>query len=153
MMKKVLIVYFSATGETEKMAGYIAEGIRFSGQEAVIKKTRDIKGEVDIAGYDGYIFGSPTYSLEAPEPMKKLLGTAEKARLEGKLFGAFGSYSHDVGYKHDTYAPAIIFGEMQRASKIKSFELGPFALKEDIIETAEGMKACQEYGKVFGENL
>jgi flavodoxin len=152
-MKKVLIVYFSATGETEKMAGYIAEGIRFSGQEAIIRKTGDIKGELDIGGYDGYIFGSPTYSLDVPEPMKKVLGTAEKAGLKGKLMGAFGSYTHDVAYKHDTHAPSIIFDEMQRAGKMKPFELGPFTLKEDTIETAEGMKACQDYGKVFGENL
>jgi flavodoxin len=152
-MKKALIVYFSATGETEKMAGYIAEGIRFSGQEPVIRKTAEVKSGADLAGYDGYIFGSPTYSIDVPEPMKKLLGVVEQAGLEGKLVGAFGSYSHDVGYKHDTYAPAIIFDEMRRTTKMKSFELGPFALKEDIIDTSEGMKACQEYGKVFGENL
>lgn len=33
-MKKVLIAYYSAAGTTEKMAGYIAEGVRFSGHEA-----------------------------------------------------------------------------------------------------------------------
>jgi flavodoxin len=152
-MKKVLIAYFSATGETEKMAGYIAEGVRFSGQEATVKKIGDIKNEADLAGYDGYIFGSPTFSLDVPEPMKKFLLMVEKAGLKGKLVGAFGSYSHDVSYKHDAYAPAIIFNEMLRAGQTKSFELGPFALKEDIIETSEGIKACQEYGKVFGENL
>jgi flavodoxin len=152
-MKKVLIAYYSATGETGKMAGYIAEGVRFSGQEATIRKTGNIKSEADIAGYDGYIFGSPTFSQEVPEPMKKFLIKAKKAGLKGKLIGAFGSYSHDIGYKHDIYAPAIIFDEMLRAGQTKTFELGPFALKEDIIEAAEGMKACQEYGKVFGENL
>jgi flavodoxin len=152
-MKKVLIAYFSATGETEKMAGYIAEGVRFSGQEATVKKIGGIKNEADLTGYDGYIFGSPTFSLDVPEPMKKFLLMVEKAGLKGKLVGAFGSYSHDVSYKHDAYAPAIIFNEMLRAGQTKSFELGPFALKEDIIETSEGIKACQEYGKVFGENL
>ena len=56
-MKKVLIAYFSATGTTEKMAGYVAEGVRFSGQEAVTKNISDIKSPDDLAGYDGYIFG------------------------------------------------------------------------------------------------
>jgi len=32
-MAKVLIVYFSRTGITEKMANYVAEGVRFSGAE------------------------------------------------------------------------------------------------------------------------
>ena len=41
-MKKVLIAYFSASGETQKMAQYIAEGVRFSGNQAVTRKISDI---------------------------------------------------------------------------------------------------------------
>lgn len=152
-MKKVLITYFSATGTTEKMAGYIAEGVRFSGQEAVTKRIADIKATAEIAGYDGYIFGSPTYSLDVPKPMKTFLLMAEKAGLEGKMGGAFGSYTHDVAYKHDTHAPAIIFNDLQSKLKMKPFELGPFTLAEDVVGTGEGMKTCQDYGRVFGEKL
>jgi hypothetical protein len=36
---------------------------------------------------------------------------------------------------------------------MKPFELGPFILKEDVVETGEGMKTCQDYGRVFGEKL
>ncbi len=152
-MKKVLIAYFSATGTTEKIAEYIAEGVRFSGQEAVVKKTRDIKAATEIAKYDGYIFGSPTYSLDVPKPMKAFLSIVEKAGLEGKMGGTFGSYTHDVSYKHDNYAPAIILDTLERVCKMKPFELGPFTLKEEAIETSEGMRACQDYGRVFGEKL
>ncbi len=56
---RVLIAYYSATGKTEKMAEYIAEGVRFSSHEAVVKKIGDIKDAAELAGYDGYIFGSP----------------------------------------------------------------------------------------------
>lgn len=152
-MKKVLIAYFSPGGTTEKMAEYIAEGVRFSGQGAVVNKIGDIKAATEITGYDGYIFGSPTYSLDVPEPMQTFLLMAQNAGLEGKMGGAFGSYTHDVGYQHDTYAPAIIFDAMQRTSRMEPFELGPFTLREDIVDTSEGMKACQDYGRVFGENL
>jgi flavodoxin len=152
-MRKVLIAYFSATGTTEKMAGYIAEGVRFSGQEAVIKRVRDIKDAAELAGYDGYIFGSPTYSLDVPGPVKAFLAMAEKAGLEGKMGGAFGSYTHDVGYKHDTYAPAIILNALQNACKMNPFELGAFTLKEDLVGTSEGMQTCQDYGRNFGEEL
>jgi len=152
-MKRVLVAYFSVTGTTEKMAEYIAEGVRFSGQAAVVKKMEDIKALVDIAGYDGYIFGSPTYSLDVPKPVEMFLSMAEKAGLEGKMGGAFGSYTHDVSYKHDNYAPAIIFDTLQRICKMKPFELGPFTLKEDLVETSEGMRTCQDYGRVFGEKV
>ena len=152
-MKNVLIAYFSSTGKTETMAQYIAEGVRFSGSEAVIKKIADIKSATDLAGYDGYIIGAPTFSLDLPKPVKTFLVLMGKAKVEGKTGGAFGSYRHDVSYKHDAYAPAIIFNVLQKEHKMKPFELGPFNLKEDNVETREGMKACQDYGRVFGEKL
>ena len=43
-MSKVLIAYFSLRGSTEKMAQYIAEGVRFSGQQATVKKIRGPSG-------------------------------------------------------------------------------------------------------------
>jgi flavodoxin len=152
-MKKVLIAYFSLTGNTEKMAEYVAEGVRFAGNQAVTKKISEIKKADDLAGYDGYIFGSPTYSLDVPEPMKKFLLVVQKAGLEGKLGGTFGSYTHDVSYKHDAYAPAIIFNTLQDMCKMEPFELGPFNLKEELVETSEGMRTCHDYGRVFGEKL
>jgi flavodoxin len=152
-MKKVLIAYFSATGTTEKMAEYIAEGIRISGQGVMVRKTSEVKAPDDLAGYDGYIFGAPTYSLDVPEPMKKILLAVERAGLDGKLGGSFGSYSHDVAYKHDAYAPAIIYHTLQTVSKMEPFELGPLTLREDMVATSEGMKACHDYGRVFGEKL
>ena len=44
-MKKVLVAYVSRTGKTQTMAEYIAEGIRFSGNEAEVKKIAEIKNE------------------------------------------------------------------------------------------------------------
>ena len=146
-MKKVLIAYFSLTGNTEKMAEYIAEGVRFSGNQAVTKKVSDIKQASELNGYDGYIFGSPTYHRDMAEPMKTFLFLAKKANLEGKLAGAFGSYTHSGD------APAIIFDTMQYVYKMQPFELSSFNLKEEVIETNEGTRSCQDYGRVFGEKL
>ena len=144
---KVLIAYFSLTGKTEKMAEYIAEGVRFSGQQAVVKKISDIKRANDLADYRGYIFGSPTYHRDMAEPMKTFLFLVKKANLEGKLAGAFGSYT----YSGD--APAIIFDTMQYVYKMEPFELGSFNMKEAVVEASEGMRSCQDYGRVFGEKV
>ena len=146
-MKKVLIAYFSLTGTTQKMAEYIAEGVRFSEQRVTLKKASDIKNAEDLAGYDGYIFGSPTYHRDMAEPMKTLLFLARKANLEGKLGGAFGSYTHDGN------APAMIFDTMQYVFKMEPFVLGPFNLLEAKVAISEGLHACQDYGRVFGEKL
>ena len=63
-MAKLLVVYATRTSSTKEIADLIAEGIRFSGNEAVVVDVKDIKKETDLAGYDGYAFGSPTYHGE-----------------------------------------------------------------------------------------
>jgi len=165
-MKKILIVYFSLTGNTEMMAQYIAEGVRFSGQETKVKKIADIKSADELAGYDGYIFGSPTHFSNVPELMKAFLLLAQGANLEGKLGGAFGSYTHDGN------APAIIFDTLQYVYNMQPFELGSINFKETILgkhdrgdqdrsryvagevyKFDEGIRGCQDYGRVFGEKL
>ena len=150
-MKSVLIVFFSVTGTTETMAQYVGEGVRFSGAEAVIKSLIDIQDSTDLTGYDGYIFGSPTFSLDLPKPVKVFLDLTQKTNLEGKIGGAFGSYKHDASYRHDSFAPDIIFDIIQKQNKMVPFELGALKLKEDVVATRDGMKACQDYGRVFGE--
>jgi flavodoxin len=152
-VKKVLVVYFSLSGHTEKMAQYISEGIRFSGREAVMKKISEFKSAPDLNGYDGYIFGSPTYFQDVAEPMKTFLFLAKKANLKGKLAGAFGPYTHDVGYKPSSNGAVIVFDTMQYVYQMEAFELGALKLTEALVDTTEGMRTCQDYGKVFGEKL
>ncbi|MFC2034433.1 flavodoxin domain-containing protein [Chloroflexota bacterium] len=146
-MSKIKIVYFSLTGNTEQMARYIAEGIRISGNEVEVSKTPEIKRMEDLMGYNGYIFGSPTYHRDMAEPMKTFLFLAKKAELEGKLGGAFGSYTHSGD------APDILLETMQYAFKMEPFKLGALNMLDSILEKSEGMRACQDYGKSFGEYL
>jgi len=146
-MSRALIVYFSLSGNTEKMAQYIAEGVRMAGQEAVVRKTSEVKNKDALEGYDGYVFGSPTYHRDMADPMKTFLFLARGANLEGKLAGAFGSYTHSGD------APTIVIETMQYVFKMEPFELGPFNLLERVLETQEGMRSCQDYGRVFGEKL
>ena len=146
-MIKVLIAYASMTGNTEKMAQYIAEGVRFSGSEAIVKNISGIKDSEVLEGYNGYIFGSPTYHRDMAGNMKTFLFLAKKANLEGKLAGAFGSYTHSGD------APALVLETMEYVFKMEPFELSSFNLKEALINTQEGIKACQDYGKAFGEAL
>lgn len=146
-MKKVLIAYDSRTGKTEKMAEYIAEGVRISGNEAVLKKINTIKNEKEIQGYDGYLFGSPTYHREMIGSMKTFLFLVQKAQLEGKLGGAFGSYTHSGD------AAKQIFDTMENVFKMKMTDLGSFNLLEHLVDATEGLRACQDYGRALGEKL
>jgi flavodoxin len=144
-MKKVLVAYVSRTGNTEKMAEYIAEGVRFTGNTADIKKVADIRDEKAIAGYDGYIFGCPTYHKDITAGMKTFLFTAEKANLLGKMGGAFGSSTHS-----GESAP-MLFDTMQHVFKMDMVSLGPLNLREQVLNSADGQRACQDYGKAVGK--
>ena len=140
-MKKVLIAYDSRTGKTEKMAESIAEGIRMGGHDAELKKITRVKNEQDLQGYDGYILGSPTYHRDMIGTMKTFLFLAQKANLEGKVGGAFGSYTHSGD------APSIIFDTMEHVFRMDMTDLGSFNLKEQLVDDGEGIRACQDYGK------
>lgn len=146
-MPKVLIAYASVTGYTEKMAGYIAEGVRFSGCEAVTNNISKIQDAADMQGYDGYIFGSPTYHRDMTGNMKTFLFLGRKVNLDGKLAGAFGSYTHSGD------APALVMETMEYVFKMEPFELGSFNMKEALVDTPDGRKACQDYGRTFGQKL
>jgi len=146
-MKKVLIAYVSLTGRTQRMAEYLAEGVRFAGQQAVTKKTSELSTAEDLAGYDGYLFGSPTYHRDMAGPMKNFLFLANQADLSGKLAGAFGSYTHSGD------APAMILDTMEYVFHMEPFNLGALNLKEAVVGDQEGMRACHDYGRTFGERL
>ncbi len=146
-MARVLIAYASMTGNTEKMAQYIGEGVRIAGCEAVVKNISNIKEADGLEGFNGYIFGSPTYHRDMAGNMKTFLFMAKKVNLEGKLAGAFGSYTHSGD------APAFIMETMEYVFKMEPFELGSFNLKEAAIDTPEGIKSCQDYGRTFGSKL
>lgn len=140
-MHKVLVAYISRTGMTEKMANYIAEGVRMAGHEPEVLKVSAVKNERDLDGYDGYIFGCPTYHRDMTNGMKTFLFLAQKANLTGKMGGAFCSYTHSGE------SGSMIFDTMQHVYKMDVVELGALNLKEHVIETQEGIKACQDYGR------
>jgi len=129
------------------MAEYIAEGIRFSGSEAIVKNISTIKEADALDGFDGFIFGSPTYHRDMTGNMKTFLMIAKKANLEGKLAGAFGSYTHSGD------APSLILEAMEYVFKMEPCKLGSFNLKEALIDVPDGIGACQDYGKNFGQEL
>jgi len=146
-MKKVLIAYTSRTGTTKRMADYLAEGIRMSGNEIKLEKISSLKKEEDLAGFDGYFFGCPTYHKDMTGGMKQFLFLAEKANLTGKIGGAFGSHTHSGE------AAPMVFETMQHVFKMDVLDLGPLNLTETIMKTGEGMKACHQYAKSLSDKF
>jgi multimeric flavodoxin WrbA len=107
----------------------------------------DIKGEKAFEGNDGYIFGCPTYHKDMAENFKTFLFLAHKGNLAGKIGGAFGASTHSVE------APGIIADTMEHVFKMKMTPLGQFKLREDVVGTPEGKRACHDYWRALGELL
>ncbi|MDH5450398.1 MAG: NAD(P)H-dependent oxidoreductase [Candidatus Bathyarchaeota archaeon] len=92
-MAKILVVYDSKTGHTEKMAFAVAEGAKqLSGVGIVVKKADETDIE-DLLSADGIIMGSPTYYGQMSAKLKALIDKSVKihGELEGKVGAAFTS--------------------------------------------------------------
>jgi len=124
-MTKILILYYSSYGHVETMAGAVAEGVRASGAEAVIKRVPETApAEVaaaahfktdqaapvctvdELADYDGIIFGVPTRYGRMPSQMAAFLdqtgGLWARGALHGKVGGAFVSTATQHGGQETT---------------------------------------------------
>ena len=107
-MAKVLIVYYSSTGNTAKMAQAVAEGVKQEGMDVEVKKVEKTKAE-DLLEPEGIIIGSPTYYGGPAAKIKELLDESVKfhGKLEGKIGGAFSS-SANIGGGNETTIMDII---------------------------------------------
>ena len=143
-MGKVLVVYATRTGETQSIADLIAEGVRMAGHPADVVNVKTIKSEADLAGYDGYVFGSATYHGEMLQAMKTFLFMAEKAQLEGKPGGAFGSF----GWSGE--ANERIYQTMQNVFKM---DMLADSLRLKSSNLGGGVKMAQEYGRQLAQKL
>ena len=146
-MKKILIAYDSRTGRTQKMAERIADGVRSAGKEALIRRISEIKDASELDGYEGYVFGSPTYFKDTTQEMKTFLFLAGRANLRGKVGGAFGSYTH-IGN-----GPKMIYDTMAYVFQMNMAEVNPFNVKEQIVDSGKGDQACLDYGKAVAERI
>ncbi len=101
-MSEALVIYYSRTGNTKKMAQSVAEGLKKEGLGAVIKDVKDV-GVDELLKYEAIVVGSPTYYGTMAAEIKRLLDDSVKfhGRLDGKVGAAFSS-SANVGGGNET---------------------------------------------------
>jgi NAD(P)H dehydrogenase (quinone) len=142
-MKKVLVLYYSRTGNTEKMANAVAEGLQSGGVEVELNYHIDAK---NLVVYDAILVGSPTYHHDMPIEFKNLFEQAavEGLNLKGKIGAVFGSY----GWSGE--APKLILEIMKNKFDMQVIEL-PLLSKYTPDQTI--VNTCRELGKRVSESL
>lgn len=143
-MANILIVYATRTGETERIAELIAEGVRFGGGQAKVANVNEIKSESALAGYDALVFGAPTYHGDMIQSMKTFLFLAEKAELAGRVGGAFGAF----GWSGE--APDRIYDTMKHIFQMEMVG-APLRLKSSKL--GGGLQMAQDYGRRIAKKL
>lgn len=101
---KTLIIYWSATGNTEKVALAIRKGLEKENIAPTIKKFGEAEDE-EFLDYDLIFAGAPSYAALPPEPVRLFLSTKHKFYMEhgiiklgaplipGKIAVVFCTYS------------------------------------------------------------
>jgi flavodoxin len=84
-LKSALLVYFSNTGNTQKVALAIKEGLEKEGVKVDVKKPQDAS-EVDFYNYDLVCIGSPSIEWQPAKPIADLLkAKLNLYRSQGKI--------------------------------------------------------------------
>jgi len=84
-MKKALIVYFSPTGNTEKVAHAIQQGLEDGGVQVTVKKPQEAGG-LDYFDYDLVCIGSPSMEWQPARPIFDYLrSNMAEYRKQGKV--------------------------------------------------------------------
>lgn len=135
-MSKVLVVYWSGSGNTKEMADNVVEGAKAAGAEVVLKDVSEASVE-EVSNYDTVALGCPAMgddNLEEGE-MEPFVESLE-GNVSGKKIGLFGSYDWGdgdwmanwkermQGYGADVVGDVIANLEPDDEAKEKCQELG-----------------------------
>jgi flavorubredoxin len=139
-IKKALVVYASAYGNTRGMAQAVAEGLA-SG--AVQTEVVDIGGGLPVGlldkveAADALVVGSPTVVGDALQPVWRLLSSFATIKVKGKTAAAFGSYG---------WSGEAVGMLEERFKSLKMAVVAP-GVRAILVPRPEDLAHCRELGQ------
>ena len=101
----ILIIYSSRTGNTQKLAEYIGEGVK-KADNSIGLKVLDVKliTDQDLIEADAIIIGSPVYYGLMSASIKNMFDKSNpiRGKLKDKVGAAFATSAHHTGGKETT---------------------------------------------------
>ena len=109
---RILVAYYSRTGNTEQMARGVIEGTkRVPGAVNMLKNVSEVSKE-DLDAADGIILGCPTYFANVPGEMKTVIDDWNwkmKVDFTDKVGGAFATAGGQVGGQEHVVVSLLLF--------------------------------------------
>ncbi|MFA7677784.1 MAG: flavodoxin domain-containing protein [Candidatus Omnitrophota bacterium] len=151
---KAIVIYYSRSGTTKKMAESIHQELSDNGIESDISSVSEITAKA-LLGYDGIAIGSPTYYGTMAAEVKNLLDQSVSlhGQLDGKIGGAFSSAANIAGGNETTVLSilqAMLIHGMVIQGDFNGDHYGPVAIgniDERCIEN------CKRFAKRFAQLL
>jgi NAD(P)H dehydrogenase (quinone) len=148
--KKMLILFYSGGGNTQRMANAIAKSVRSS----TINVTVESVEKFDISllpNYDSIVIGSPTYFSNVTWQVKKMIDESiihyRGGKLKGKVAGIFTSAGTKRDGKDCLKMLEVAFGYHHGMKVIEGI------VRVDGERDEEVQKRCREYGKKLAEEI
>ncbi len=109
---RILVVYYSRTGNTEQMARGVIEGTRRVPRVVtMLKKVSEVSKE-DLDAADGIVLGCPTYFANLPGEMKAIIDNWNwkmKVDFTDKVGGAFTTAGGQMGGQGHVVVSLLLF--------------------------------------------
>lgn len=153
-MAKILIVYFSRNGSTEKMARQIARGVEsVAGAEALLRTVPDVSPVCekvadsipssgapyaslqDLENCDGLALGSPTHFGNMAAPLKHFIDSTTALWFSGSLSGKPAGVFTSTGSMHggqETTLLSMMLPLMHHGMLMMSLPCNEIALRETV---------------------
>lgn len=153
-MAKILIVYFSRYGSTEKMARHIARGVEsVVGAEATLRTVPDVSVVCekvadtipasgapyatlqDLEACDGLALGSPTHFGNMAAPLKHFIDSTTPLWFSGALSGKPAGVFTSTGSMHggqETTLLSMMLPLMHHGMLLMSLPCNEIALRETV---------------------
>lgn len=159
-MRNISIIYFSESGNTEKVANWIAEGAAGVANTQIrlfnIRDNEDPDREY-IESSDAVIFGTPTYVANMCWQMKKWFDTRLQYQLGGKIGSAFSTENSPHGGGGELAIMTLVNHMLVKGMLIYSsgsgcgrpfIHIGPTVVRDQMDDRAE---ICRLFGKRIAE--
>ncbi len=144
---KILVVFDSKGGNTEKMASAVAKGVEAAGGEAALGRAENLQTK-DLLDADGIVMGSPTYFGQMSGRLKHLIDDSIQAhtKLAGKVGAAFTS-SGGTATGAETTLLSILQAMLVHGMIIQgNSEDQHYGVAAQGKPNSNDLKACEELG-------